>query len=215
MHFSRLILRILFSFFLLITLVGSSWAGQSVQFSWAILKDTATGLQPLDFSTIPQLKSGTMLQIYIEQKPGAYIYIYLIDPSGSLTFIYPGDPKYYDAMSPTDKIVRIPPDAARFELMPPNGQEKLYLLASPSRLTKLEQLTTAFMKNDADKTRRADVIKELKLLHRQYSSLGQKTETSVPIAGTVRTRGEASSSFNAIQVNAEGFYSRILRINHE
>jgi hypothetical protein len=99
--------------------------------------------------------------------------------------------------------------------MPPDGQEKLYLLASPARLTGLEKLTATFLENPDNTNHRADVIKELKLLRRRHSSLAQKTETSVPVAGTIRSRGARTGSFEATQVNADGFYSRILRLNHE
>ena len=186
-----------------------------MEFSWAVLTDTATGAKPLDFSSIPKLNNGTTLQIYIEQKPGAFIYIYLIDSTGGLSFIFPNDPQSYSSATPGDQVVRIPPETARFELTPPNGQEKLYLLASPTRLTKLEKLTTNFLKNESDTVARAAVIKELKLIHRKHSSLAQKTETSVPVAGTVRTRGAAASNFDAIHVKTASLYSRILRINHD
>ena len=200
---------------LLLILFSTSHAEPAVQFSWAVLRDTATGLQPLDFSTTPKLKSGTTLQIYIEQKTGAFIYLYLLDSTNGLTFIFPNDIKYYNSGQPSDQVFRIPPDSARFELMPPDGQEKLYLLASPKRLTKLEELTAMFLKQPGNTGRRADVIKELKLLRRQHSTLRQKTETSVPIAGTIRSRGVNTGSFEATQVNANGFYSKILRIDHD
>jgi len=211
----KLILQTFVTVLLLTIFTHASHAKPTVQFSWAVLTDTATGLQPLDFSTPPKLKSGTTLQIYLEQKPGAFIYLYLIDSTGGLTFLFPGDTKHYSSSQPSDQIFRIPPDSARFELMPPAGQEKLYLLASPTRLNKLEKLTAAFMQQPDDTNRRADVIKELKLLRRQHSSLAQKTETSVPVAGTIRSRGTDDDSFKATQVNAEGLYSKILRINHD
>jgi hypothetical protein len=190
-------------------------AEPAVQFSWAVLTDTATGLRPLDFSSTPKLKTGTTLQIYIEQKAGAFIYLYLVDSTGGLTYIFPGDAEHYNSVTPADQSIRIPPDSARFELMPPGGQERVYLLATPTRLTRLEDLTSSFLKKPEDTDRRADVLKELKLLRRRYSSLAQKTETSVPVAGTIRSRGGDEGSFEATQVNADGFYSRILRIDHE
>ena len=211
----KLILQTLVTTLFLIAFTLSSHAEPLVQFSWAVLADTPTGLQPLDFSTTPKLKSGTTLQIYIEQKPGAFIYLYLVDSTGGLTFIFPGDTKYYNSVQPSDQVFRIPPDTARFELTPPDGQEKLYLLASPDRLTKLEKLTAAFLKQPDDTARRADVTKQLKLLRRQHSTLAQKTETSVPIAGTIRSRGADTGSLEATQVNANGFYSKILRIDHD
>jgi hypothetical protein len=211
----KLILQTFVTILFLIAFTPTSHAEPLVQFSWAVLTDTSTGLQPLDFSTTPKLKSGTTLQIYIEQKPGAFIYLYLVDSTGGLTFIFPGDTKYYNSVQPSDQVFRIPPDTARFELTPPDGQEKLYLLASPDRLTKLEELTATFLKQPDDTARRADVTKELKLLRRQHSTLAQKTETSVPIAGTIRSRGADTGAFEATQVNANGFYSKILRIEHD
>ncbi|HER63521.1 MAG TPA: DUF4384 domain-containing protein [Desulfobacteraceae bacterium] len=210
-----MILRILTAFLFLMSAASGSNAESAVQFSWAVLTDTATGLRPLDFSAPPKLKTGTTLQIYIEQKPGAFIYLYLIDSTGGLTFVFPGDTEYYNSAKPSDRIFRIPPDTARFELMPPGGQEKLYLLASPARLTGLENLTAAFLGKPDDKDLRAGVIRELKLLRRRHSSLSQKTETSVPVAGTIRSRGGDDGSFEAIHVKADGFYSRILRIDHD
>ncbi|MCL7489072.1 MAG: DUF4384 domain-containing protein [Desulfobulbaceae bacterium] len=210
-----MILRFSTLFFFLILSTGVSQAEPAVQFSWAVLADTATGLRPLDFSGSPELKTGTTLQIYLEQKPGAFIYLYLVDSSGDLTFIFPGDTEYYKATKPSERIFRIPPDTARFELMPPGGQEKLYLIASPARLTDLEYLTAAFLRKPDDKNLRAAVIKELKLLRRRHSSLSQKTETSVPVAGTIRSRGGDNGSFEATHVIADGFYSRILRIKHD
>ena len=213
MRISRLTLQLLMSV-LLLTCTTFSWAGTPVEFSWAVLTDTATGAKPLDFSSIPKLKNGTTLQIYIEQKPGAFIYIYLIDSTGGLSFIFPNDLQVYSS-TPGDQVVRIPPETARFELTPPNGQEKLYLLGSPTRLTKLEGLTKTFLKNESDAVARAAVIKELKLIHRKHSALAQKTETSVPVAGTIRTRGATKTTFDAVHVKTDSPYSRILRINHD
>jgi len=215
MHSSKLTFQFLVIVLLLTCMTTFSQAKSTVEFSWAVLTDTTTGVKPLNFSPTPKLKSGTTLQIYIEQKPGAFIYIYLTDSTGGLSFIFPGDPRHYDSTTPTERIVRIPPNTARFKIMPPDGQEKFYLLASPTKLAKLEQLTAAYMNNDDDTVLRANVIKELKLLHRKHSSLAQKTETSVPVAGTVRTRSASGRSFDAVQVKADGVYSRILRINHD
>lgn len=214
MHSFKGIFRAFIVSMLIIFCAAVSHGEAEVQFSWAILTDTATGLKALDFSSTPKLKTGTTLQIYLEQKPGAFIYLYLEDAAGGVTFIYPGDAKHYDAEQPADQVIRIPPDSARFELQPPAGQEKLHLLASPVRLTKLEELTAAFMEKEEDVNRRAEVLRELKLLRKQGSSLSQNTEISVPVAGTIRSRG-ADGSFEAVQVNVKGFYSKILRIDHE
>lgn len=194
---------------------GLLFAETPVQFSWAILSDTPEGLKTLDFTEPKTLPNGTTIQIYLEQKPGAYIYIYLIDSTGALDFLFPGEIDFYDSVMPTDRIFRIPADMDRFELTPPGGQEKLLIMASSSRLTELEKLTAELLKQPKDPQRQAAVVQEMKRIRRHHSKLAQTTETSVPVAGTVRSRGALFDSFEVTKVNAQNFYSRILRINHE
>jgi len=199
----------------LLLFTGPLAARAQVSFSWAVLTDTEKGLRTIDFSTAPKLANGTTLQIYLEQKAGTYLYLYLVDSSGGLDFLFPGEPDYYKAVEPTDRIYRIPADTDRFELTPPGGQEKIYLLASPSRLSDLENLTAKYLAKPNDSARRAAVIQELKRLRRQHSKLARTTETSVPVAGTVRSRGSLFDAFEVTKVNAPGFYSRILRLDHD
>jgi len=186
-----------------------------VQFSWAVLTDTDKGPRPIDFSSPATLPNGTTMQFYIEQKPGTFIYIYLIDSTDNLEFLYPGEADYYNSVAPVERIFRIPADKDRFELTPPGGQEKLYILASSTRLIRLEKLTAVYVENPRDPVHKASVINELKQIRRQHSKLAQSTETSVPVAGTIRSRGIPFDSFEATKVNAADFYSKILRINHE
>jgi hypothetical protein len=161
------------------------------------------------------LKNGATIQIYLEQKTGVYLYLYLIDSSGTLAFLFPGEKDFYSKDVPADRIFRLPSDTDQFELTPPGGQEKLYLLASSDRLGNLEKATAAFLDQPDDPLRKEEVIKELKRLRQEHSALAQTTETSVPVAGTVRSRGVLFDSFKATKVNTVGFYSRILRIDHD
>ena len=215
MCFKKLTFAILIITLCVATLPGQVPAETPVQFSWAVLTDTDKGLRPIDFSTPPTLANGMTIQFYIAQKPGTYIYIYLIDSADNLEFLFPGEINYYNSVAPAERIFRIPADTDRFELTPPGGQEKLYLLASSIRLVRLEKLTAAFLENPKDPVRKASVINELKKIRRRHSKLAQSTETSVPVAGTIRSRGVLFDSFEATKVNAPDFYSRILRINHE
>jgi len=205
---------VLITFFFVLN-SGLLFAETPLQFSWAVLTDTPEGQKALDFTEPTILSHGATLQIYLEQKPGAYIYIYLIDSTGSLEFLFPGERNFYSSITPTDRIVMIPAKPNRFELTPPGGQEKLHLMASSSRLAGLEKLTAEYLKQPEDPRRQAAVIQEIKHLKRQHSKLAQTTETSVQVAGTVRSRGALFDSFEVTKVNAQGFYSRILRINHE
>jgi hypothetical protein len=210
-----------FSIFGLILLCGLlvtpciTSAQQQIQFSWAVLTDTPDGRKTLDASLPISLGNGATLQIYIEQQPGAYIYLYLLDSTDDLSLLFPDQADYYSSASPTAKKITIPAEPERFELVPPPGQEKLYLLASSARLMDLESLTKQYLENPDNPERKGAVLQELKKLRRMHSKLTQTTETSVPVAGTVRTRGENDNTFEAIKVNAVDFYSKTLRINHE
>ena len=194
---------------------GPACAQAPVQFSWAVLTGTDGGLRPLDFATPPKLKNGATIQIYLEQKPGVYLYLYLIDSSGDVAFLFPGEKDFYSKVAPADRVFRLPADTDRFELTPPGGQEKLYLLAAANRLGRLEEVTAAFLAQPDDPLRKEEVAKELKRLRQEHSSLAKTTETSVPVAGTVRSRGVLSDSFEVTRVDAVDFYSRILRIDHD
>lgn len=186
-----------------------------VQFSWAVLTGTDGGMRSLVFTTPPKLKNGATIQIYLEQKPGVYLYLYLIDSSGALAFLFPGEKDFYSKVVPADRILLLPTDEDLFELTPPSGQEKLYLLAAASRLDKLEEATAAFLDQPDDPLRKEEVVKELKRLRQEHSTLAQTTETSVPVAGTIRSRGVLADSFEVNRVNTASFYSRILRIDHD
>jgi len=190
-------------------------AEEPVHFAWAVLADMPAETRTLDFTVPLSLPEGTTLQIYIEQQSGSYIYLYLLSSSGQLYFLFPEQTDYYSAHPPMEKKFWIPAKSDHFELVPPGGQEKLYLMASGHRLENLEKLTEKYMENRDDPEKKAAVLQELKKIRRQYSTLAQTTETSVPVAGTVRTRGDQDYSFEAIKVNATDFYSKVLRINHD
>jgi hypothetical protein len=192
-----------------------SAAREPLRFSWAVLTDTPAGVQALDFTTPPVLPGGATFQVHIGQQPGAFIYLYLLDSSGGLYFLFPKTTDYYATHPPAEETFRIPEADKRFELVPPPGEEKIYLLASSSRLTELENLTAAYLLDRTNPERRAAVLQELKSIRRRHSRLAQTTEISVPVAGTIRTRGEKDDSFDAFEVETVDFYSRTLRINHE
>lgn len=190
-------------------------AQEQVQFSWALLVDRAAGQQQaLDASMPISLASGSTLQVYIEQQPGTYVYLYLLDSAEELHFLFPEETNSYNSLPAKNKTYRIPPGTDRFTLVPPSGQEKLYLMASSTRLAKLEKLTAEYLAKPQATERKGAVIQEMKKIRRLHSRLAQITETSVPVAGTVRTR-DLQGDLTATRVSAMDFYSKIIRLNHE
>lgn len=190
---------------------------QTVSFSWALLTDTENGPRELDTSVPVSLALGDTVQFYFDCRQGAYVYLFLEDAAGTLSLLHPKTALFYDNRPPKPESFRIPASPERFRLVPPAGQDRLHLLVSPLRLTKLEGLTAAFLAAPEETRRQAAVIQEIKRLKRRYSELAQPPETSIPVAGTIRTRGAESETggFSVVQVSEAVFYSRTIRINHQ
>ncbi len=194
-------------------------ASDEVGFRWAILQDTDTGLTALDFRSPPNLSKNTTIQIFLHPDLGTFLYVFLLDSSNEFTPIFPGEIDYYSTNQAGEKI-RVPMGDSRFTIVPPAGQEKFYLIASPARLVKVEKIMNAYFTNPNDSENQAKLYNEIRLLRRKHSKLTQFTEKGIPVSGTVRnlkrTRGpEQKETFTASQVTGNGFYSKVLRVNHE
>lgn len=191
---------------------------KEIKFRWAILLDAETSVTPLDFSSTPVLQNGDMLQLYFHSEKETYLYIFLHDSSNIFTPIFP-EPHYYNYPPPTGEI-RIPEGQDRFAISPPGGIETFYLLASDTRLTELEKAMENYYNDPDNIDNQAILFQEVRLLRRSKSKLSQITERGIPVSGTrrniARTRGrEKVEQFEATQVIAEGFYSKLLRLSHE
>lgn len=215
MQFNRTFIYSLSLLICLVIVPCHVYAEQPIHFSWAVLTDTPDGQRAVDTSVPIVLENDSTLQVHIEQQPGVYIYLYLLDSTGELLFLYPQKTNHYLLNPPKADIVKVPAGSSRLTLVPPNGREKLYVLASASRLASLEELTEKYQGNPEDLSFRAAVIQEIKKIRRRYSKLTKTVETSVPIAGTIAMRGTKDTAIQVTQVNAIDFYSKILRIDHE
>ncbi|THB73139.1 MAG: DUF4384 domain-containing protein [Desulfobulbaceae bacterium] len=219
---SRLQLIALLLICLFWTGIADLHADAPVEFKWALLMDTPTGLSAVDFSSTPEIAKGATLQLYLKPEPSTYLYLFLLDSSNVFTPIFPGSQNYYAHQDP-GKEIRIPAGENRFTIVPPPGQEKFYLLASPKRLVKLEKLIDDYLYQPDSINTQAELFKEVRLIRRAHSKFKQFTETGMPVSGTRReirgqgaTRGSGDrETFVATHVSAVGFYSRILRVNHE
>ncbi len=194
-------------------------AAQDIRFNWALLVDTDTGLAALNFDSPPLVTDNNTLQLYLHPDKSTFIYIFLLDSSNYFTPIFPTMGNYYDRYPPGGPI-HIPTGEDRFTTLPPAGQEKFYLIASAKRLKSVEKLLKESLNYPDDVNLQAKLFEEVRYLRRKHSKMTQYTEKGMPVSGTMRslnqTRGTAKeSTFVATHVEASGFYSRILRLNHE
>lgn len=205
---------------LILGLAGQSLgANDQINFRWAVLQDTDEGLRSVDFKTPSPLNSSATIQLYLHPDSHTYLYLLLLDSSKNFTPIFPVSKDYYDNFPPGE-VVRIPAGKDRFTIVPPPGREAFYLLASADRLDKVEERMEDCILHPGDVEAQAKLFTEVKMLRRKYSSLTQATEKGVPVSGTMRNLGITRSSkkkesFVAAHVTAYGFYSKILRLDHE
>ncbi len=195
-------------------------AAEQARFKWALLYDTQEGMRAVDFNNPPVFKAHTTLQFFFHPDKTTYLYLLLLDSSRVFSPVFPVAMDYYDNFPPGEPM-RIPGGNGRFTILPPAGEESFYLLASPLRLTTIEELMEYCMLHPEDINRQAELFREVRLLRRKHSRLIQFTEKGVPISGTMsnlaKSRGgqEVGETFAASEVEAGGFYSRIIRIEHD
>ena len=193
-------------------------SNNKVSFSWALLVDKEHGQESADIKSSIEISGKSTLQFYFSREPGTFLYLFLLDSGGTLALIFPETPDHYVTSPPKAGTFRIPPNPDRFSTAPPPGQERLYLLASSSRLITLENLANDFAREPDSPKLKAAILQEMKKLRRKHSTLSQSPETSVPVAGTIRTRSATpgtENTFMVTRVSGVPFYSRTLRINHE
>lgn len=201
---------------------GSVNAGdpaESISFKWAFIykESPAAEEKVIDFSGTPRIKSGGQLRIYLDRAENTYLYLFLEDSGKDVALLYPESPDQYGTKAPPRPGPAFIPGAAEwFDIDDSTGPEKFYLLASSTRLTRLEELTSNALAQEGNPELRAQVLEEIKNIRKAHSTLASGAEKGVPIAGTIRTR-DLSSQIGGIatQVEAETFYGKTLRLEHE
>lgn len=185
----------------------------TLSFKWAILhRDQQGKVEVLNFNNSPTVRSGDSLRIFVWPLKGVFIYIYLYDSKKDLSPLFPQPTEIYKIGKP----YYIPDEDGWFELDTKKGIETFYLIASKKPLTDLEQLTKEYIGAPPDKKAAAQSslhteIKNVRKRFRKFTTLGEKT---VSFIGTAR-EVELKPDHLAIQVEAENFYGKTLRLEHK
>lgn len=191
---------------------------REVKFNWAFwINKGEMAQQVVDFSNPVSVSSGDKLQIMLEPVNEVYLYLFLFGSNKELNLLYPYDPDYYDKHTPGGETIYLPDPNSQYQFDDSKGTERFYLLASSSRLEELESITKDFLRAGDDKDEiKAGVLETIKNLNRKYAKLSSPTQKGVPIAGTIRTRNLPSiENLSATEIEAEEFYSKTLRMQHE
>ncbi len=192
-------------------------AGGALLLKWAFIGPLKGGQKKvIDFATSPSVKAGDRLEVYLEALSSAYVYLFLYDSTRDLTLLYPENPRA-PALPGGEGSGRIlPGEDEWYTFDAATGEEQFYLLASTKRLSRLEDLTAAWMKNQKSAEAKARVLDEIKAQRRLHSGLTAAVEKGVAMAGTFQSRAMGPEIVgDATLVEAKGFYTRTLRFAHE
>jgi len=196
---------------------AQSQGGAPLSLKWAFIGLEKGGQKRvIDFAASPSVRAGDRLQVYIEALTSAHVYLFLYDSNKDLTLLYPENPRAPAASGGEGGGRILPAEDEWFTFDEATGEEQFYLLASVKRLSRLEDLTAAWVRNQKSAEAKARVLEEIKAQRRLHSGLTAAVEKGVPMAGTFQSRAMASEILGeATLVEAKGFYARTLRFAHE
>jgi uncharacterized protein DUF4384 len=204
---------------LAIALAGSMPCGagraDDLKIAWAVgaLTGPEKARQSVSVTGEVTLKSGDELKIFIHQISPSFVYLLHEDQKSEIELLYPEGKAPAAASSGSHYI---PPEPDWLQLDDGVGIERLYIVASSTRLTGLEQLLDEYRAGTA--AAHADVRKrivaELARLEKQHAS-PPWSERPVTMGGQIRgPRGRPDVANHATEVTAPGYFAKVLVIDH-
>lgn len=184
-----------------------------VRFDWALGALTGPSRTFVSIGRQATLKSGDQLKMFLRLKQRGFVYVVLHDSDNELTLLYPGAiPSIEPAV---DVPSYVPPGPAWMRLDDHVGVETIHLIASSTRLDKLENAWKQYVgSKSADRAADAKrVLDEIASVKQQFAPGTSPTERPVEIAGRVRGT-EPDVAAHATEISARRFYSRTITIDH-
>jgi len=209
------------SLFVCLTCVASYAAAQEVRFRWAFGAVTGSGAAR-HFAPITDemtLYSGDELKLFISPGCPCFIYVLHQDQTGEFTVLFPAGGSFGDAPPPIGSMHYIPPAQAWLRLDEAGGTERVYLIASTTRLTPLERLLTANPSTPTQVAPAREIVVELARLQKDHTAHNW-SERPVTMGGQVRgDRGVDSAhpdiARSATEITGSApFFSRVFIIDH-
>lgn len=195
-----------------------------VNFRWAFGAMTG-GEGERKFESVTReavLKTGDRLKMMVELQKQCHVYVIHRNSHDELAMLFP----YNGGQAVGDPLLGkpyfIPEGDAWFELDQNVGKETFYLLASPDRLTGLEDLFAAYQAADAE--RKQEIARRIQAeilnMRKQHRELASAAERPLSIGGAIRGmetgQGGARADLGSIadQVISSGAVARTFTIDH-
>lgn len=188
---------------------------KQIQFLWAFLYQNQTEkIQTIDPSAGSiKLAHNDKLKVFLKPLNDTYLYLMLIDSEDNLLLLFPEYLAFFSEGYTSGVKYYIPegPDNW-FSLDNSGGEEEFILIASSSRLFKLEQKITNYRQKPASRHKK-ELLDEIKRIKLQSFSFDDFPETPTVIAGNFRGIKE-TEEITANKVDTIDFYTKTIIILH-
>jgi hypothetical protein len=191
---------------------------QEIRFLWGfgVLSDVGSDRKLTAITDDVTLHTGDEIKFFVSPLTACYIYLLHEDPRNRLELLYPTGASFAEGPAAVGSKHYIPSGRAWLALDAEIGIERIYLIASTTRLITLEDLISqhaaAPAANRAPIVRQ--VIAELARLQKQHRSRGW-SERPVTMGGQVRSGARPDVSEIALEISHKlPFFSRVFIIDH-
>lgn len=205
-------------FFAIAICATSAALAQDVRFRWAFGVATGVGsarhFAPITGEDVT-LRKGDELKMFVGPECKCFIYVLYQDQTGQFSVLYPADGAFSE--TPPSAPSYIPPGNGWLEVDDAKGTERIYLLASTTRLASLEKLLTAAAATATPPSPAQQIVAELARL--QKTTVARNwSERPVTMGGQVRAKPDAAHpdiARNATEFTGTGsFFSRVFIIDY-
>lgn len=205
-----------------LNLLAQSQDGHNTVFRWSFIAMLSSDGQQevIPITKDIDLRSGDHLQMMVELKSECNLYVLFLTSSGELyTLFHSGNYKMSRGRSIQEQKIYIPGRGSWLTLDDEVGREKVYLLASATPLSTLEDLV-AEHDEVAEGGREAlvkAIIEEIRVLRKKNMRFEVAAERPVQLGGTFRSAGETSDVIEtyAQTYSANDFFSKSYTIDHQ
>jgi hypothetical protein len=187
-----------------------------VQFDWTLAARSPGGTPTL-IEGDATLRTGDQLKLYLSPVTQTFVYVLFENARGDMQLLFPRALSLFDFGYGRGQSYYAPPDDAWMTLTPPAGENRIHVIASAARLTRLESLLSqhaaAPPPQQAVLARQlADEVRDLKRQHRDFQSTSARP---LPMGGAVRGRlSQSDLRPLAREIRADKFYAWTYTITH-
>jgi hypothetical protein len=169
-----------------------------VDWKLAFVKWRATDIAALPFSRPVILSDGDKFQLFImDVKTPAYCYVIYDSTDGKLS------PLLQSTLRPGESIL-LPSESEAFQVSPPGGTEKIFVIVTAERQTRLERL---FKSPDDAQV----ILDEVVRIRQSTSTLAEAPEKPAPMGGVTRGKDLA---VQGSEYEGQLSYVKTIRIEH-